>query len=239
MALYQGGAFSAGLSLEVPYEPLSLDSVLAISALAGTSTNNVTTTPCLAIMSGQDTGYLLTPAPETPGFAFLPSNGMCPCESCIRITRCCGNILNADGSIAAVCYNPVQCDKAGACLRNFQCLGVTSSNPIIQPGNIASFVTTTPATTPPPCFKFSPAPAGTNGFMVNRVIQGVGVTVQTCTPGTSCLAVVPCCATAKKPCLSFTPCCIPPGQQSSTACLSVDRCDIPNPNPTTANAAAR
>jgi len=235
MALYQGGAF-LDFSLDVPKEPLTLADIQDLSIIGVFANNNSSTTaptPCLAILQGQDTGYLVTPSPQSPGFAFLPSNGMCPCESCIKITRCCGDILNADGTTLAKCYTPVLCNKPGACLRNFQCLGLQSSAPTIQPGNVASFVAppTTNALPTAPCFKFSPAPAGTNGFAVNRVNQGFGFTVQQCAAGTACLAVVPCCATLKKPCLSVTPCCVPLGEDQSKDCLSVQRCDTPI-NPT-------
>jgi len=233
--LYQGGAF-LDWNPSPATEPLTLAEFNDMATRAGIINNrmnlnsNTAPTPCIAVLQGQDEGYLLVPSPTSAGYAFLPSDGLCGCETCVRLSRCCGDILDAAGNIVAACYIPVQCDKAGACLRNFECLGIQSTTPTLPASNVSSYVANpTNTNTSPPCFKFSPAPAGTNGFSAIQVTQGYGFAVQQCSTGTSCLAVTPCCATPRVPCLSFTPCCVPLGSRVASNCLYVERCVVPQP----------
>lgn len=234
-ALYDDGDFSSGdfAPMSAPTIPFTFEQVSAILSLAPddnrtlTVLDSATQPPCLSIMKGQNVGYRLATT-QSSGFAFVPSNGMCPCQTCFRVMPCCGPIRNADGTTTP-CLTRVSCQGNGSCLRNYECFGVPSTAPHASTGDdLKPYINAATAPVTTSCFKISAANSGLNGFTVKSITTGTGFQVEKCAVGTACLRFTPCCATRAKPCYTALSCSVPTNGLPGKNCLSVSRCDIPN-----------
>lgn len=235
--LYNDGDFVTSLfaPMLVPEPPYTLDQVNAILSLAPVDNGTLIprNLPCISIHKGQDVGYRLVTT-QLSGYAFLPSNSLCACNNCFRIMPCCGNIRNADGTITP-CYTPIPCRTNGTCLRNYECFGASGASDISSIADLNSAANTDLNTVVPlviPCFKFSPAVPGSNGFTIKAITTGTGFTVSRCnsTVPTACLSLQSCCAGLGRRCFTATPCCVPKDGVSGPNCLSITRCDTPTSN---------
>jgi len=232
-ALYGDGTFTSShtfFSWEIPSPPVSMDQfkyILSAAPFLNRSLSPIDSSnavPCVSIVKGQSTGFRLIPAPSSPGIAFLLSSGLCPCESCIRPVRCCGDIQNADGTVTR-CYTTADCNSPGKCLRNFECSGIANGLPIAAVDDLKDYVDSGVAESLP-CVKVSPAASGTFGQSPRLLNSGQGFTPVPCPNGGHCIGLKKCCVTANGPkCYAFVPCCVT-GQPSST-CLTMKQCDTP------------
>jgi hypothetical protein len=228
-ALYNGGDFAMApfAPIAIPTTPLTLDQVNIILALSPTENVDANTRPCISIMKGQNVGYRLVQT-QASGITFMPSNGLCPCNSCFRVAPCCGSTVSSNGIIIP-CYAPIACQGNKTCLRNYECFGMyETSSTVSLMRDLQLYVDTVPLNQP--CFKISFAAPGSNGFVIKTLVNGTGFQIMSCntTVETACLSLRTCCTGKGIQCYTATPCCVPSNGVASKDCLSITRCDIPN-----------
>eukprot|EP01089_Gocevia_fonbrunei_P005066 TRINITY_DN151_c0_g1_i1.p1 TRINITY_DN151_c0_g1~~TRINITY_DN151_c0_g1_i1.p1 ORF type:complete len:259 (-),score=44.23 TRINITY_DN151_c0_g1_i1:99-875(-) len=212
---------------------LTLDSVQKIAKNARNADAGLQSDyQCTALIKS-DKGFNLVPAPNAPGISFLAADRLCPCESCLRISKCCGDSVTADG-VKVPCYRPVACEKP-PCFRNMECVGLAEGQTAVTLEGIKeSVIEGTPVTNP--CYKVEPSLPGHTGYELKVISSGVGVTPVHCAEGSPCIGLEPCCAVdGSKNCFILEDCCVPArGDQVSASkrCLNFNRCTDPT-TPTT------
>jgi len=236
-ALYGDASFTNFISFsdDIPTPPYSMEQfryLLSVAPFLNRSLSPVdpaNAVPCISIAKGQNVGYRLVPAPNSPGIAFLPSTGLCPCESCIRPIRCCGDVKNAADGTSYSCYTTATCQSQGKCLRNFECHGITDGVPVLTPAELSNYVdTSVPEAVP--CFKVTPAPTGSFGQRPRLLNTGQGFTPVPCPnaggTGGHCIGFKRCCVSSTGPkCYALQSCCVT--GVASSECLSIKACDYP------------
>jgi hypothetical protein len=189
---------------------------------------------CVRIVSAAS-GIRLTPSPNQPGIAFLPT-GVCPQGGCIRMTRCCGNIVTSTGGVVTStipCYQWTSCTSTTGslnCINLLNCAtitqGIAIGAPSLQIADLSRFldnqlIISVPS--PVPCYQVQSLPTGscTQGNTFKLLSSGVGVRPVNCPGSNNCVQLQKCCASAAVKCYAMSKCC---GSVEGAPCYRFTSC---------------